>query len=86
LSDGRIVFSAAAEREGDGQGEGSAGSVIGLIRPDGTLEQMERIDSDSIKVEGVDAVLSDGLVHALLVCDADDLDVPSPLFSVTLPD
>jgi hypothetical protein len=37
-------------------------------------------------VEGVDAVLSDGLVHALLVCDADDLNVPSPLLSVTLPD
>lgn len=86
LPDGRIVFSAAAEREGDGPGEGCAGSVIGVIRSDGTLEQMERIDSETIKIEGVDAVLSDGLVHALLVCDADDLEVPSPLLSVTLPD
>jgi hypothetical protein len=86
LADGRIVFSAAAEREGDDHPDGGcAGSVIGLIAPDGTLEQMERIDADAIKVEGVDAVLSDRLVHALLVCDADDIAVPSPLLSVTLP-
>ncbi len=86
LPDGRIVFSAAAEREDDDHPQGGcAGSVIGVIAADGTLERMERIGPEPIKVEGVDAVLSDRLIHALLVCDADDLSVPSPLLSVTLP-
>lgn len=84
LPDGRLVFSATAEPEDDDSEVATAGSALGVIRPDGTLERLERIDPGTAKVEGVDAVLADELIHVLLVCDADDVSVPSPLYSVTL--
>ena len=81
LPDGRVVFSAATEAD-DGT---CAGSVVGVIGEDAKLEGVERVDDDSIKIEGVDAVLSDEMVHLFLVADADDPHVPSPLLSATLP-
>lgn len=81
LPDGRLVFSAATEGD-DGS---CAGSALGVLGAGGELEQMERVDDDSVKIEGVDAVVSDEMIHLFLVSDADDVQVPSPLLSATLP-
>jgi hypothetical protein len=81
LPDGRLAFSASAEGE-DGE---CRGSIVGVIGPDGELEQAERVDNESIKIEGIDAVLHDGSIDLLIVSDADATDVPSPLMSATLP-
>ena len=81
LPDGRLVFAAATEDD-----EGAcAGSVVGVIGANAELERMERVDDDSIKLEGLDAVVSDDLIHLFLVSDADDVEAPSPLLSATLP-
>lgn len=85
LPDGRFVFSATAEPGDDDAEVATAGSAIGVIGADGSLERIESVDPGDAKVEGVDAVLADELVHLLAVCDADDVDVPSPLYSATLP-
>jgi len=85
LPDGRLVFSATAEPEDDAD-RSSAGSAIGVIGHDGQLERLERIEPRSVKVEGVDAIEADRMIHVLLVSDADDVSVPSPLYSTTLPE
>lgn len=85
LPDGRFVFSATAEPEDDDAEVATAGSAIGVIRARGELERIEVVDPRNAKVEGVDAVLADDLIHLLLVCDADDVEVPSPLYSATIP-
>jgi hypothetical protein len=85
LADGRLAFAATAEPEERDSPDATKGSVIGVIGPSGHVEQIEAIEPSSVKVEGIDAVLSDRLIHVLLVCDADDVEVPSPLFSTTLP-
>lgn len=80
LPDGRLVFAASTEDE-----EGNCvGSVLGVIGAGGELEQKEELDDASVKIEGVDAVLSDDLIHVMLVSDADDVNVSSPLFSASL--
>lgn len=86
LPDGRLLFSATAEPEDDDAGIATAGSVLGVIGTDGELQRLERIEPSSVKVEGVDAVVADRLIHVLMVSDADDDAVPSPLYSGTLPE
>lgn len=86
LPDGRVVFTAAAEDTSDPYEDGDVvGSSVGLLSAEGELEWIAPIAGDGLKVEGVDAVLSDGRIHVLMVCDADDPAVPSPLLSATLP-
>lgn len=85
LPDGRYVFSATAEPDDDADGRSTAGSAVGIIGTDGSVERLELVSPTSAKIEGVDAVLADELIHLLLVCDADDVEVPSPLYSLTLP-
>ena len=86
LPDGRLVFAATAEPEDDDSGRATAGSAIGVIAVDGSVERLEPVEPRTAKVEGIDAVLADEMVHLLLVCDADDVEVPSPLYSATLPE
>ena len=81
LPDGRLVFAASTEAP-DGE---CVGSVVGVIDSDHQIQRIEPLDDDSVKVEGVDAILSDEQIDVLLVSDADDVNVPSPLFSATLP-
>jgi len=86
LPDGRIVFTAAAEDTSNPYDDGVVqGSSVGVLSAAGELEWIAPIAGDGLKVEGVDAVLADGLIHVLMVCDADDPAVPSPLLSATLP-
>lgn len=85
LPDGRLVFAAAAEDTSDPYEDGAiVGSAVGIIGRDGDIERVEPLADTTLKVEGVDAVLSDEQIHLLLVCDADDPDVPSPLLSAAL--
>lgn len=85
LPDGRLVFSATAEPDDDSDERATAGSAVGVIGTDGSVERLELLDPSSAKIEGIDAVVADELIHLLLVCDADDVEVPSPLYSLTLP-
>ena len=86
LPDGRVVFTAAAEDTDNPYDDGlTGGSAIGVIDSAGDVTTIESLADDSLKVEGVDSVLSDELIHLLLGCDADDPAVPSPLLSATLP-
>jgi len=85
LPDGRVVFSCAAEDTSNPYDDGEiVGSGIGLLSATGEVERVELLSDPSFKVEGVDAVESDELLHLLMVCDADDASIPSPLLSATL--
>lgn len=84
LPDGRIVFTAAAEATPDAYSDGPvAGSVIGVLAPDGAPLFMDAVDA-KVKLEGVSAHVERGQVHVLLVADADDASVPSPLLEAVL--
>jgi hypothetical protein len=81
LPDGRIVFSAAAEDTDDPYEDGPClGSVVGVLDPRGAVLDLEPIDV-AAKIEGVHAALApDGSIDLVLVADADDPAIPSPLF------
>ncbi len=84
LTDGRMVFAASAEAEDDAAHDGpTAGTILGIIEADGSLGPVDWVDDSDVKVEGVDATLSDGRIELLLTADADDPDTPSPLLSGT---
>jgi hypothetical protein len=86
LPDGRMVFTCAAEDTSNPYDDGEiVGSAVGIMDADGDVERLEPLSDSSHKVEGVDAVLSDELIHLLMVCDADDASIPSPLLSATMP-
>jgi hypothetical protein len=53
LPDGRLVFSATAEP--DDHDAPLAGSAIGVIAADGTLERIEEVAQSAVKIEGIDA-------------------------------
>ncbi len=85
LPDGSMVFTAAAEGHDDTPEDGKqTGSAVGIIDPSGDIASLELLEDESIKLEGVDAILADRMVHMLLCSDADDPKVASPLFSATL--
>lgn len=78
LPDGRLVFSASAEAEGEGPDGAIAGSAVGVMTPDGEIVSLEPVGVDA-KVEGLAAILSGGEIHAFMVSDEDDPDKPSAL-------
>jgi len=85
LRDGRIVFSAAAEERDDPYHDGRVtGCVIGLLDAEGRVDVVEPIDPPA-KVEGIHAEPATGgdAIDLLLVCDADDPTVRSPLLAAT---
>ncbi|MFL5350912.1 MAG: DUF6929 family protein [Hyalangium sp.] len=84
LPDGRIVFTAAAENTRDAYSDGPVtGSAIGVLAPDGSPLFLDAVDA-KVKLEGVSAHVERGQVHMLLVADADDPAVPSPLLEAVL--
>lgn len=84
LPDGSIVFVASAEDTDDPVFDGAvSGSVIGLLRPDGSLGPTFPVKN--LKLEGVDARVVGDDLELLLVADADDPNIASPLLSVRLP-
>lgn len=93
LPGGRIGFTAAAEVTDDPVHDGEVtGSVLGVLGPDGQVQQLRRLGGAGLKVEGLASVQSatgvvpgqDGRVTLLLVTDADDLREPSQLLTTTL--
>ncbi len=84
--DGRLVFTAAAEDTEDAYEDGAcAGSAIGLLGPAAEVEWLDRVDLP-LKLEGVHATRgADGSsLELLLVSDADDPSVRSPLLGATI--
>lgn len=84
---GRLVFTAAGEGpDGTPVANVIAGSAVGVIAADGGLLAITPLADRSIKLEGVDARYNPtlGSIDLLLVSDADDPDVPAPLFAARL--
>ena len=82
LGEGRILYSASAEGA-----DRIAGSVLGVIEPDGSAHWTELTDQDGSpfrgKIEGLSRDLRDARkIH--FVIDDDDEHVPSELFEATL--
>jgi hypothetical protein len=86
LADGRIVFSAVAERADDTYQDGPCvGAAIGILAADGRVQLLEQLEQTQ-KVEGIHAVSDGDNVRLLLVTDADDPELPSNLLSATIAD
>ncbi len=84
LSNGAIIFTAAAENTSDAYLDGACmGSAVGVINPKGELHALHIVDG-RIKLEGVEATLSDNKVNLLLVSDADNEVMPAQLYSAIL--
>jgi hypothetical protein len=85
LPDGRILFSAVAENAKDTYLDGPCmGAAIGIIGTDGQVDALHRLEPTQ-KVEGVHAAIHDGLIHLLMVTDADDASVAGKLLSAEIP-
>jgi hypothetical protein len=85
LPDGGMVFTAVAEDTEDTYNDGACvGAAVGLLANDGTLRRLDPIEQ-AHKVEGVAAHIDGDVIRLLLVTDADDPEVPSALFSSTIP-
>jgi hypothetical protein len=79
LSNGDMVFSAAAEDTDDAYDDGPCtGSAVGIVGPQGNLVALERV-SEKVKLEGVAAAENGAAADLLLVSDADDADVAAGL-------
>ncbi|HSC67802.1 MAG TPA: hypothetical protein VLC79_08940 [Cellvibrio sp.] len=84
LPNGAIVFTAAAENTDDAYLDGMCmGSIIGLIDAAGNLHSTHALDK-TVKAEGIEATLSNGKIHLLLVTDADDATAPAQLYTAEL--
>jgi len=84
---GRLVFTAAGEGpDGSPVQNVIAGSAVGVISAEGELLSIIPLADRRIKLEGVDAQYNPtlGSIDLLLVSDADDPDVPAPLFAARL--
>jgi hypothetical protein len=79
-----MVFGASAESSGSARSDGkTVGSAIGIMERDGTIEMKEPIDVE-VKLEGLSARAEGDAIHLLMVTDADDPSVPSPLLAAEL--
>lgn len=85
LPDGRIVFAASAEDSDAATSDGANyGSALGVIEADRSISFLEPVDL-VIKIEGIDARAVDDSIEVLMVTDADDPSVPSPLLEARIP-
>lgn len=83
----RLVFTAAGEGpEGSPVQNVIAGSAVGVVSAAGELLSITPLADRTIKLEGVDGRYNPtlGSIDLLLVSDADDPDVPAPLFAARL--
>lgn len=84
LPDGRIVFSAVAERVDGTYHDGPCiGAAVGILGTDAQVRMLESLRPVR-KVEGIDARQDGAVIRLLLVTDADDRGEPAALFSATL--
>ncbi len=83
----RLVFTAAGEgADGTPVEHVIAGSAVGVISADGELLSITPLADRTIKLEGIDARYNPtlGCIDLLLVSDADDPEIPAPLFAARL--
>jgi len=78
LTDGWMAFIASAEVEG-----GYVGSSIGVMDGAGAIVMNEPVDH-ALKLEGLSARVDNDEIHLLMVSDADDPALPSPLMETRL--
>ena len=84
LPDGRLVFTAAAEDTCDTYTDGPCvGSAVGVLSPGAVITYLERLDTHH-KIEGVHARSVRGRIDLLLVADADNPAIPSPLLAASI--
>lgn len=84
LPDGRVVFSAVAERVDDTYHDGPCvGAAIGLLAADGRVLALERVRPVR-KIEGIHARVEGRSVGLLLTSDADDRAAPGTLFAARI--
>lgn len=84
LEDGRIAISASAEDSKGGSDGGYVGSALGVMTCEGDVVSLEPVDLD-VKLEGMTARIEGDEIVFLLVTDADDPKVPSPLLEARIP-
>lgn len=84
LEDGRIAISASAEDSKGGSDGGYVGSALGVMTDDGDVQSLEPVDVN-VKLEGMTARLEGDEIVFMLVTDADDPKVPSPLLEAKIP-
>lgn len=83
LEDGRMVFSASAERD-DGLSDGLIeGSALGIMDASCEIISLEPVDRP-IKIEGITARLHNDGIEVLAVTDSDDPKDPTPLLRAHL--
>jgi hypothetical protein len=80
LPDGRIAFITSAEMNQEGAEGAKVGSAVGVLDAQNRVAFIEPFDSP-MKVEGLVADLDGTALELLMVADADDPSVPSPLLS-----
>lgn len=84
LPNGDMAFSAVAENTDNAIDDGACGgAALGVLGGDGVLRWIEHT-KDAHKIEGVDARLEDGVLHLLVVTDADDISIPAGLFAAAI--
>ena len=83
----RLVFTAAGEGpDGSPVQNVIAGSAVGVISAEGELLSITPLADRTIKLEGIDGRYNPtlGSIDLLLVSDADDPEIPAPLFAARL--
>lgn len=84
LPDGRLVFAAAAEDTCDPYLDGPcAGSAVGVLSPGAAVTRIEPLET-AHKIEGVHARRVGDRIDLLLVADADDPSIKSPLLAASI--
>jgi hypothetical protein len=84
LSDGRVLFTAVAERGDDTYLDGiCAGSAVGMLSAGGELAWIRPLDPPA-KVEGIEAENAGRWIDLLLVADPDDTGAPAPLLGARI--
>lgn len=81
LPGNHLLFSAIAENTEDNYADGACiGAALGIIGSDGQIRLIQQLEK-AYKIEGVDARVEQGIIHLLLVTDADDAAIPAVLLS-----
>lgn len=84
LTDGRLVFTAAAENAEEACVDGACmGSAIGIISTTGELISLKRVDK-KVKLEGIDVQEESTELKLWLVSDPDNPQLPGQLFTAQI--
>lgn len=84
LGGGAFAFTAVAEATNDSYADGACvAAAIGIIDRNDRLHSLWQLEPP-LKVEGIDARLTDKALDLMVVTDADDVSVPAQLLTVTL--